>query len=163
MPKWNWITGHLLVLQKYLDGIPPGAAVVLAVSELAREQFSDTEAFLMDFWPIYPPQLVVFGPEICNQVCNKYNLPKPAKAAKMMRPISGGPDLVTMNGNEWKYWRSMFNPGFSTGAMADNVPHIVDSVLVFREKLVRQIGKGMFSLDDLATQLTTEVILKVTL
>ncbi|KAH7312622.1 cytochrome P450 [Stachybotrys elegans] len=163
MPKWNWVTGHLLVLQKYLDRIPTGASVVLALSELAREEFPDTEAFLLDVWPIYPPQLVVFGPEICNQICNKYNLPKPDIASKMMRPISGGPDLVTMNGDEWKYWRSIFNPGFSTGAMADNVSHIIDSVLVFREKLVERIGKGMFSLDEFATQLTTEVILKVTL
>jgi hypothetical protein len=47
--------------------------------------------------------------------------------------------------------------------MLDNVPHIVDSVLVFREKLVEMVGKGMFSLDDFTTRLTMEIILKVTL
>ncbi|KAI9148738.1 putative sterigmatocystin biosynthesis P450 monooxygenase stcS [Paramyrothecium foliicola] len=163
MPKWNWVTGHLLVLQNYINGIPPDAAVAFALRDLAQNEFADREVFLMDYWPMYPPQLVVFGPEICNQVCNKYNLPKPAIISEAMRPISGGPDLVTMNGEEWKYWRSVFNPGFSTGAMAGNVPYIIDSVRVFREKLVAMIGKGIFSLDEFTTQLTTEVILKVTL
>ncbi|KAI1855547.1 hypothetical protein JX266_000412 [Neoarthrinium moseri] len=163
MPKeWSWITGHLLVLQKYVDGIPPDAAVAFAMRDLAQD-FAHTELFLMDFWPVYPPLFTVFGPESISQICNKYNLPKTAVAAKFMKPISGGPNLVSMNGDEWKYWRSLFNPGFATGAMLNNVPHIVDSILVFREKLVERIGKGMFSLDDFTTRLTTEIILKVTL
>lgn len=47
--------------------------------------------------------------------------------------------------------------------MVNNVPHIVDSVLIFRAKLIDGIGKGMVSLDDLATKLNTDVILKVSL
>ncbi|KUI57505.1 hypothetical protein VP1G_04778 [Cytospora mali] len=163
MPKqWSWITGHLLVLQKYVDRIPPDAAVAFAMRDLC-EEFADTELFLMDFWPVYPPLFTVFGPGPISQICNKYNLPKTAIASQFMRPITGGPNLITMNGDEWKYWRSLFNPGFSTGAMLNNVPHIVDSVLVFREKLIGMVGKGMFSLDELATKLTMEIILKVTL
>jgi cytochrome P450 len=163
MPKkWNWITGHLMVLQKYVDGIPPDAAVAFAMKDLAQE-FTDTEVFLVDFWPVYPPLVTIFGPEVINQVCNQYNLPKTTTAFRFMKPIAGGPNLVTMNGDEWKYWRSIFNPGFSTGAMLNNVPHIVDSVLIFREKLVAKIGQGMFSLDEFATKLTMEIILKVTL
>lgn len=163
MPKgWNWITGHLLVLQKYLDGIPPDAAVAFAMRDLCWE-FADTELFLIDFWPMYPPLFTLFGPEATSQVCNKYNLPKPLVAATSMRPVTGGPDIVSMNGDEWKYWRSLFNPGFSTGAMLNHVPHIVDSVLVFRKKVIEKVGKGMFFLDELTTKLTQEVILKVTL
>jgi cytochrome P450 len=163
MPKeWSWITGHLLVLQKYLDGVPPDAAVALAMRDLCEEH-ADTELFLIDFWPVYPPLFTVFGPGPINQICNKYNLPKPAVAARFMEPVTGGPNLVSMNGDEWKYWRSLFNPGFSTGAMLNAVPHIVDSVLVFREKLIQRVGKGMCSLDDLATKLTQEIIIKVVL
>lgn len=163
MPKeWSWITGHLLVLQKYLDGVPPDAAVALAMRDLSQEH-ADTELFLMDFWPVYPPLFTVFGPESISQICNKYNLPKPAVASRFMQPVTGDPNLISMNGDEWKYWRSLFNPGFSTGAMLNDVPHIVDSVLVFREKLIQRAGKAMFSLDELATKLTQEIILKVTL
>ncbi|GAP90257.1 putative cytochrome P450 [Rosellinia necatrix] len=163
MPKeWSWVTGHLLVLQKYVDKIPPDAAVAFAMRDLAQE-YADTEIFLMDFWPVYPALFTLFGPETITEVCDKHNLPKTTVAASSMKPVAGGPNLISMNGDEWKYWRSLFNPGFSTGAMLNNVPHIVDSVLVFREKLIENIGKGMFSLDELTTKLTMEVILKVTL
>ncbi|KAJ0108224.1 hypothetical protein J7T55_000189 [Diaporthe amygdali] len=163
MPKeWSWITGHLLVLQKYVDQIPPDAAVAFAMRDLCKEH-ADTELFLMDFWPVYPPLFTVFGPGPISQICNKYNLPKTAVSSRFMQPITGGPNLISMNGDEWKYWRSLFNPGFSTGAMLNNVPHIVDSVLVFREKLIQMVEKGMFSLDELTTRLTMEIILKVTL
>lgn len=163
MPKeWSWITGHLLVLQKYVDGIPPDAAVAFAMRDLSQE-YADTELFLVDFWPVYPALFTVFGPGAIDKICNKYNLPKTITGAKSMNPVTGGPSLISMNGDEWKYWRSLFNPGFSTGAMLNNVPHIVDSVLVFREKLIESIGKGMFSLDEFTTKLTMEVILKVTL
>lgn len=135
------------MLQKYVDGIPPDAAVAFAMRDLSKE-FADTELFLMDFWPVYPPLFTVFGPEPISQICNKYNLPKTAIASQFMLPVTGGPNLISMNGDEWKFWRSMFNPGFSPGAMLNSVPHIVDSVLVFREKLFQMVRKGMFSLDD---------------
>ncbi|KAG8165882.1 hypothetical protein KVR01_004434 [Diaporthe batatas] len=163
MPKeWSWVTGHLLVLQKYVDRIPPDAAVGFAMRDLSQE-YADTELFLMDFWPVYPALYTVFGPQIIDTICNKYNLPKTPTAAATMKPVTGGPSLISMNDEKWKYWRSLFNPGFSTGAMLNNVPHIIDSVLVFREKLVENIGKGRFSLDEFTTKLTMEVILKVTL
>ncbi|VUC21091.1 unnamed protein product [Clonostachys rosea] len=159
---WSWVFGHLLVLQKYLDGIPPDAAVAFAMRDLSKE-FADTELFLMDFWPVYPALYTCFGPEAVHEICVKYNLPKTEQASKFMHPVAGGPSLLTMNGNEWKYWRSLFNPGFSSGAMLDNVPHIVDSVLVFRQKLFDRVGKGIFSLDEMTTRLTMEIILKVSL
>ncbi|KAI0203669.1 cytochrome P450 [Astrocystis sublimbata] len=97
------------------------------------------------------------------QICNKINLPKPTVSATSMQPVTGGPSFISMNGDEWKYWRSLFNPGFSTGAMLNNVSHVVDSVLIFREKLIQGIGNGMVSLDELTTKLSTETILRVTL
>lgn len=80
-----------------------------------------------------------------------------------MQPVTGGANLVTMNGEEWKFWRSVFNPSFSASAMANNVPHIVDSVQVFREKLIANIGKDFFCFNELTMKLTKEIILKLTL
>ncbi|KAK7932039.1 cytochrome P450 [Apiospora marii] len=163
MPEgWNWITGHLTVLQKYVSRLPPDCSVQFAMRDLCQE-YADTELFLMDFWPVYPALFTVFGPEPVNQICNKYNLPKTDVAIRFMHPITGGPNLQGMNGDEWKYWRSLFNPGFSTGAMLNSVPYVVDSVLVFRQKLIEKIGKGMFPLDQFTSKLTEEIILKLTL
>lgn len=161
-PRWSWITGHLLILQKYVDQLPSDANVNLAMADLARE-FSDTEVFLMDFWPVYPPLLVVYDPDAAGQITTKYNLPKTDMHLQFMKPITGGPNLISMSDQEWKYWRSLFNPGFSTAALTETVPHIVKSVEIFREKLKEKVSAGITCLDDLTTRLTMDVIMKVTL
>lgn len=163
MPKeWSWFTGHLLTLQKYVDRLPPDANVNLAMAELAREH-SDTEIFLMDFWPVYPPLLMVYDPDAAVQVSTKYNLPKTSMHLHFMKPITGGPNLISMSDQEWKTWRSLFNPGFSTAALTEGIPHIVKCTQVFQEKLKERTEAGITILDDLTTRLTMDVILKLTL
>ncbi|PWY83643.1 cytochrome P450 [Aspergillus sclerotioniger CBS 115572] len=160
--EWNWITGHLLVLKKYVDCLPPDANVALATKELAFE-FSDTEIFLMDFWPVYPPLWMVFSPEAAQQISTTYNLPKSDIVQQFMQPITGGPNLVSMSDKEWKIWRSIFNPGFSAGNMMDLLPEVIDSVQIFCDQLRERTNSGVFCLDDLTTRLTMDVILKVVL
>ncbi|KAJ5692109.1 hypothetical protein N7462_001532 [Penicillium macrosclerotiorum] len=163
MPKgWSWWTGHLLVLQKYVDRLPTNANVMLAIQEMALE-FSDTEIFILDMWPVYPPLLVTYSPEAMAQITTKYNFPKTRMHLKFLGPIVGGPNMLSMNGAEWKLWRSVFNPGFSTACMADLVPAVVDSVQTFSDILREKAGSGPIQLDDLTTRLTMEIILKVTL
>lgn len=163
MPEgWSWLTGHLLTLQKYVDKLPPDANVNLAMADLAREH-SDTEIFLMDFWPVYPPLLMVYDPDAAVQVSTKYNLPKTSMHLQFMKPITGGPNLISMSDQEWKIWRSLFNPGFSTAAMMESVPHIVKSVQTFQEKLKEKTQQGVICLDDLTTRMTMDVIMKLTL
>ncbi|KAL4868776.1 hypothetical protein BDV12DRAFT_185662 [Aspergillus spectabilis] len=160
---WNWLTGHLLVLQKYVDRLPPNANVSLATQELARE-YVDTETFLMDVWPVYPPMYMTYSPEVAVQVSTKCNLPKADNALSLMHPITGGPNLLAINDSEWKKWRSIFNPGFSVGGgMMDHVPAVVDTVQVFSDILREKVGSGGFQLDDLTTRMTMDVILQVTL
>lgn len=160
--EWSWITGHLLTLQKYVDKLPPDANVNLAMRDLAME-YGDTEVFLMDFWPLYPALLMVYSPDVAQQITTQYNLPKTSQHLTFMKPIAGGPNLVSMSGEEWKKWRNLFNPGFSATSMMDNMPHVIDKIEVFCEQLKQKVGKGMFCLDDLTTRLTMDVIIKVTL
>lgn len=159
---WNWLTGNLLSLQKYVNRVPSNAHVLLAVHELAKE-YADTEVFLMDTWPMFPVMYMIFDPDTAVQVSTKYNLPKPASFHKSMQPVTGGPSLVSINDSEWKKWRSIFNPGFSAGNMVDQVSAVVDSVQVFCDILRDKAGTGLVKLDDFTTRLTMEVILRVTL
>ncbi|KAF2875734.1 cytochrome P450 [Massariosphaeria phaeospora] len=106
---------------------------------------------------------MVYGPEVAVQVSTKYNLPKTEQIGKSILPIIGGPSLISMNGDEWKTWRSLFKPGFSAASMSENVPHIVRYVQIFCDKLTERAGKGLFKLDDLTTRLTMDVIIKLTL
>jgi len=161
MPKnWSWITGHLPILQKFIDKLPPDANVNLALADLCME-FKDTEIFLMDYWPVYPPLFLVHSPEVAMRVSTKLNLAKTEQIGKSLLPITGGQSLISMNGDEWKMRRNLFNPGFSATSMMDNVPHIVDYVMVFSELLRDKAGKGIVYLDDLTTRLTMDIIIKV--
>jgi hypothetical protein len=159
---WSWWTGHLLVLQRHLNSLPADANVYLAMQHLV-EAHSDTDMFLFDFWPAFDQVLMISSPEASMQVSNKYNLPKPLSQHKSMAPIVGGPSLISMNNEDWKFWRALLNPGFSAANMLDRVPDMVDSVQVFYDKLLSKSDGGIFSLDEIATQLTMDIIMKVTL
>lgn len=163
MPKWNWWTGHLLVLKDNLDRLPADANVYYAMQDLVLNQYADTEIFLMDYWPIHEPLLMISSPEIAAQVSNKYNLQKPHDSSKSFAPIVGGDSLISMNGEDWKTWRGLFSPGFSANHMMDLVPTIVDSVEIFCELLRERAGAGVFSLSGMTMRLTMEIITKVTL
>lgn len=162
MPAWSWITGNLFYFIKHNKGLPPLASVNLAFLDMSAA-FKDEEMFLIDIWPLSEPMLVIFNPEAAIQVCQKLNLPKGRKNETMIRPITGGMTLLSMNGADWKIWRNLFSPGFSTSVMADQVPTLVDFVLAFCEKLKTHAGKGIVCLDELTTQLTFEIILKISL
>jgi cytochrome P450 len=99
----------------------------------------------------------------CTVVSQKWNLPRPPQSEVAIRPIVGGPSLVSMNGSQWKTWRSLLNSGFSDSNIMHHVPFIVDCVGVFCERLKDCVGKDMIFLDDLASRLTFDVIMKVTL
>lgn len=154
--------GHMLVLLRYGRSFPPLVNVALVTQEMLRA-FPDAEMFLLDLWPSYNPVILTCNPEAELLVSQKYNFPKPDNIEESVKPMVGGPSLLSMNGSEWKIWRSRFNPGFSAASLMEHVPYIVDRVQVFCDKLRTNAGRGIISLDDFATRLTFEVIMKVTL
>jgi hypothetical protein len=118
--RWSWITWHLLVFGKYSKRLPPLANVSPVSQELCRE-FTDTEIFLLDLWPSYPPIFMTFNPDLGVAISQTYNLPKPFMIFEAVKAIVGGPILLSMNASEWKKWRSLFNPGFSSASLMDHV------------------------------------------
>jgi hypothetical protein len=121
---WSRITGHLLVFGKYSKSLPPLANVSLVSQELCRE-FTDTEIFLLDLWPSYPPIIMTSNPDVGVAMSQMYNLPKPIMIFEAVKAIVGGPTLLSMNASEWKKWRSLFNPGFSSASLMDHVVVLV--------------------------------------
>ena len=163
MPEWSWWTGHLMVLKDHLDCLPPDVNVYYAMEDLVFKHHANTGIFLMDYWPMFEPVLMISSPEISNQVSNQYNLQKPDEQEGSFLPIIGGSSLITMNNDEWKLWRSLFSPGFSSTHMLDLVPTIVASVEIFCDILQGKAGREAFQLDELTSRLTLEIITKVTL
>lgn len=163
MPKWSWWTGHLLVLKDKLDLLPADASPFYAFEELVKKDFSDTEIFVMDYWPMYEPSLMITSPEISAQVSNEFNLQRDERELKYFGPVVGGQSLITMTNEDWNYWRKLFNPAFSSAHMLNLVPSLVDSVEVFCELLRERVGKGITLLDDMTGRLTMEIITKASL
>jgi len=161
MPEWSWAFGHLPILQKYLSKYPPDVFTNVLVIEMARE-FPDTEVFYLDLWPFLKPNICICNPEVALQISNKLNLPKPDMYRTMLDPMMGGPNMLTTNGKEWKYWRTVFNPGFAPAYLIEQVPTIVDSVDVFCEQLKKKGGE-MFCFEELGTRLTMDIIMKAAL
>jgi len=80
----------------------------------------------------------------------------------MFDPMNGGPSILTMNGKEWKHWRTLFNPGFAPGYLLEQVPAIVGSIEIYCDQLKHRAGT-VFRLEDVTTRMTMEVIMKAVL
>lgn len=158
---WSWLFGHLLVIGKYAKRLPSDVNVFYVIDDVEREVGSST--FLMDLWPMSTPMLFVGDLDAAAAVTTQHNLPKGIFMQKGMHRITGGPDILSMNGPEWKFWRSMFNPGFSKASMKAQVGTIVDSVELYCQNLQERAGGGLFLLGDLTAKLTMDVIVKITL
>ena len=69
-----------------------------------------------------------------------------------------------MDGQEWKTWRSIFNPGFSASHLMTIVPDIVKETAVFSKVLPEHVEKhDIFSMKGLTDNLAMDVIGKVVL
>ena len=162
MPSWSWLHGHILYLYMITQKLPISASVNLSFVEMAAE-FLDDEIFRLHLWPIAEPMVVVFNPDAAVHVCQDLNLPKSEKNETMIRPITGGPTLLSIYGGAWRKWRSLFNPGFSTNALVKQLPRIVDSISSFCDLLHDHADKNLILLDQFTTRLTPETIMKISL
>lgn len=73
--------------------------------------------------------------------------------------ITGGPELFTMNGPMWKYWRSAFAHGFSSSHIMTIIPELIEEALVFRDILREKAKEGVrFSLENMTENLVADLL-----
>ena len=129
-----------------------------------RKEYNLGKFFYFDPWPFGPPTLMIFDPEIAEQVIQKHSLDKHPALNDYLHPLLGYDNMVGLNGEEWKKMRSMFNPGFALNHLMTLVPGIVDKVLTFVDIVDEHAGKeDVFEMEELATRLTVDIIAKVVL
>lgn len=163
MHQWSWLWGHLRILQRYISRYPADTFFTIVMEGLARE-FSDTDMFYLDLWPVAPPFLCISDPDVANQVTAKHTFPKAEYFNTLFEPLMGGPSLLTMNAKDWKEWRALLNPGFSPAYLLNQLPATIDYVQIFCDKLRDHAETGdVFPLENIATRMTMDVIIKVTL
>ena len=72
--------------------------------------------------------------------------------------------MTTMEGKEWKTWRNIFNPGFSSGHLNTLVPEIMEDISAFCEILRELANKpDIVLMDPLTSNLSLDIICRVAL
>ncbi|KAI4141692.1 MAG: hypothetical protein L6R39_005226, partial [Caloplaca ligustica] len=164
MPPHHPIFGHLLVTNSILSTLPRDAHAHYLPSQIRRKYPDLGPVYYLDMWPFAPPFLVCVSPTVIAQFTTQpgNELPNHPGVKKYLQPITGGRDLASMEGEEWKRWRKIYNPGFGAAHIMSLVPAIVEEVSVFVDILNGHADKGdMFSLDEAAINLTMDVIGRV--
>lgn len=164
MPPHHPLFGHLLVANQIMSKLPPDAHPQYLPGQIRRAYPNVGPVFYLDMWPFSLPLLVVASPSAAYQLTQVHDQPKAQGQRNYMRPFTGNNDLVTLEGPEWKYWRNVFNPGFSSGHVMKLVPGIVEDVSNFCDVLQKHTSEqDMFSLEEVTVDLTIHSIGKIAL
>jgi cytochrome P450 len=142
--------------------LPADAHINLLHTKIAREYGLETICYL-DLWPTYDPMVIVLDAALAAQVTQLKDLPK-HPMYRLMEYTVGTQSIITTTGQQWKFWRKVFDPGFSSSHLATLTPMVVDRVNVFIERLKDHAKTGdVFELLPLTKSLTIDVIGRVTM
>ncbi|KAL9128331.1 MAG: hypothetical protein Q9217_002960, partial [Psora testacea] len=121
MPPYHPLFGHLGLAAKIVKTLPSDAHGHYLATEI-KKLYPDLPAiFYLDVWPTGPPLIVITSTEGAAQIIQE---PKHEDILGFLGPLIGKHGLVTMEGQEWKYWRNIFNPGFNPSHLSTLVPGI---------------------------------------
>lgn len=164
MPPHDPVFGHIFVLARVMAKLPKDAHPHYLPDQLRRCYPELGPIFYLDAWPFITLTLVVASPDTLAQITTAHVLPKFPAIKDFLYPLANGKDLVSMDGAEWKYWRNIFNPGFSASHLMTLVPDIVRETTVFSDILQEHAEKkDIFRMKALTDNLAMDVIGKVVL
>ena len=164
MPPHSLAFGHLATVHRFMSKLPRDVHEHYLPNLIIRAMPELGPIFYLDTWPFSGPILVLASPAGASQVTQAHSLPKFHALRTYLDPLTGGHNLVTMEGQMWKTWRNIFNPGFSADHLNTLVPAIVQDTLVFCDNLREHVRKDdMFSMEEMTINLTIDVIGRVTL
>lgn len=162
----SFVWGHLLQPRSLQSRLPSDGHVTNVLSQLA-EKFSDSDSdsvYYIDTWPFSPPTMVLSSPNTAFRAVQQHSLRKPPFPTQIFYPVTGGPDLIFMNGEEWKKSRSILNPGFNPAYLVSQIPAIVEEIVTFTKILRDHYGQGqVYQLDPVTLNMTLDVISRLTL
>lgn len=159
MPPHHFLLGHLGLMASIVWKLPRHVMPTVVLGDQIRQRFPHLDkAFYLDLWPVSPPMLIVLSPDLIGQFTQETSLPKVAGLHEYMKPMSGGYDILTMEGPEWKYWRKVWNPGFTAQDVKRYVPGLVQAVDVFRTLLAQKASEEvLFHLGPMTLNLAMDL------
>ncbi len=147
------------IMAKYPPAYNGGNLATMVLRE--HPEFLKEGAVYLDMWPILPPILYVFDPDMSAQFTTIHSLPKAKLVKDEFKYLTGNKDLVTLDGQEWKRWRSILNPGFSAKNIVSMIPALLEEVAIFKDFLRKVAKTGeVFPLEKPLTDMTMDVIVR---
>ncbi|KAK7727977.1 hypothetical protein SLS63_006828 [Diaporthe eres] len=117
-----------------------------------------------DSWPLGEATLAVFDPDLMAQFTQDRSYLKSPMVRVELEPLTDLNDLVTMEGQEWKTWRSVFNPGFSAKNLTALLPAFLEEIQVLKERLVKVAESGkVIKMEETIQRATVDVICRAAL
>ncbi|KAJ5267003.1 hypothetical protein N7478_009811 [Penicillium angulare] len=157
----SFIFGHLLAVGKAMAKYPPGLNGGYLPFIMAKE-YPELEVpgiMYLDMWPISPPMLTVFNPDMMAAFTQEPSLPKHPHLLAEFKPFTDLKDILTLSGAEWKRWRGIFNPAFSYKNILSLVPAFLEEIDVFLDYLKESAESGdIIRLEEKATLCTIDII-----
>lgn len=120
----------------------------------------------LDLWPVLSaPLILVTSPEACYQITQETPQPRDSTFRFAMFPVTRSRDLLSMNREDHRLWRSRLNPGFSSRNLMLQMPVLLEEVGVFAQRLKEQAGSDhtwgdLFTLNDRTISLSFDIIMR---
>ena len=164
MPPWNPLFGHLYFCYRIASKLPKDAHPNYLPDMIRRTLPDLGPLYYLDPWPFGPQMLVVASTRGLHQITQEHSLPKYHALKYFLKPISEGMDIVTMEGDLWRTWRAIFNPGFSASHLMSQTRNIVEETHHFCDILQNHSkNHTFFKMKDLTDNLTMDIIGKIVL
>ncbi|KFY30605.1 hypothetical protein V493_01799 [Pseudogymnoascus sp. VKM F-4281 (FW-2241)] len=161
LPGHHWLFGDLITIGKTMSKYPSDTHGQWMPYFIMRDYPEIEKAGIcyFDLWPISWPMCSVFHPDIAAQFTQESSQPKHDLVRNEFRPLTGLKDLVLSEGNFWKKWRAIFNPGFSIQNVMALVPSFVEEVTVWKQYLEKTAQTGeTIRLEDSVMKVTCDII-----
>jgi len=164
MPPHHPIFGHLLLANDLLSKLPRDAHPSYLPGLIRRAIPDVGQVFYLDMWPFSRPILVVSSPSVAQQFTQERSLRKSPEVHTWLKPLANNQDLVSLEGQGWKQWRNVYNPGFSASHLIHLVPQIAAEVSTFCDILNERVQSGaILPLEEATVNLTMDTIGRIVL
>ncbi|KAJ2901774.1 hypothetical protein MKZ38_001394 [Zalerion maritima] len=156
----SFFWGHLQVLGECMADIPPDVYGSYLPGQLVKRFPELNEGlYYIDSWPFQDPMIAVLEPDMVAQFTVETSMPKAPGVADEFRPLTGATDILCLEGQEWKRWRTMFNPAFSLRNLSAMIPKIVKEGLALRDVLMNATASGdVFEMEHATSRFGMDVV-----
>jgi len=166
MMEHSFLFGHLVSIGKIMSQYPRDTSGMMAPLFIAEKypELAAAGVVYMDTWPFAQPCIAVIHPDIAAQFTQERSLPKADFLGPEWEAFTQNNDLLTLEGQEWRAWRSVFNPGFSSKNITALLPGFLEEIQVFKDRLIKAAeSREIIRLEEVARKGTIDIICRAVL